>query len=347
MIKLSEMSVSPEVLFDRYFRTRYPSVQAIYRGKQDLDLLEQPELRRLLLGLQTMFNQALNDEQTIREHVDHPPFHLDYISSTEPNALAFRYAGYSFVGITVPLILLIWDVCTRLSRSEKIAFLLGIQSDEQRADALRAVLLQMALYFVVTHEYTHHVHGHVLEAQGDTLPRNEILDDGPSGDLQTQTHEADADGYAAYHLMGNFIGGSYRRLAIEFLGLDSSSSEIQDEVLFSCIAVAVGGFFLLRPVQSLDKLLAYSLTHPPPAARLNVIIKYSIRWCKQNRPELEARMSSDRFTILMTGGAEVFWGEIEGAQKRWQAQADFLRSADGVEYLRKLDASLRDYIAAL
>ena len=30
--------------------------------------------------------------------------------------------------------------------------------------------VQMALYFVVTHEYTHHVHGHVLQAQGDTVP---------------------------------------------------------------------------------------------------------------------------------------------------------------------------------
>jgi hypothetical protein len=341
------MSVPPEVLFDRYFQTLYPSFRRDYKGKQDLDLLEPPEFKKLLLSLQEVLTRTLNDEPSVPEHVDHPPFHLDYINSSKSNALAFRYERYSFVGITVPLILSIWDACVRLSRSEEIALLLGVQIEGKGSDALRVVLFRAVIFFVVTHEYTHHVHGHVAAAEAESMPRNEILDDGPTGDLTGQTFEADADAYAAVHLMANLIGGSARSLAIGFLKLDASPASVQDQVLFSCIAVAVGTFLLLRPVGSLDKKGVYTLTHPPQAARMGVVMRYAINWCKQHRPELGGQMTPDRFNTLMKGAADVFWAAGDDSQKIWVAQTEFLQSPDGIEYLLKLQASLKKHIASL
>ena len=37
-------------------------------------------------------------------HVEHGPFHVDYIDSDIENAVAVAYGGYSFIGVTVALI---------------------------------------------------------------------------------------------------------------------------------------------------------------------------------------------------------------------------------------------------
>jgi hypothetical protein len=340
------MSAPPEVVFDRCLRAGNASSREQYKGKHDLEGLP-PRFKPLLLALQEALNRALSNEQQVPEHVSHPPFHVDYVDSGTVNALAFQCGGYSFIGLTIGLVDSMWEVCHRLSRSEKVASLIRIQIEGEGFDALQAILFRVVLFFVVTHEYAHHVHGNSESVGADFVPFNEILDDGPIGNLRSQTVEADADAYAVDHLMPNFISGAFRPLVIAFLKIESLPLSVQDELIFSCLVVAMCGFFLLRPVPALDSDSVYRLTHPPQAARVNVIMRYAIGWCKTNRPGLEGCMNPDRFNALMTAVAETFWNASDESHKRWVAQTEFLHSPDGLEYLQKLEESLNAYIASL
>lgn len=341
-----ETSLPPEVLFHRYFQTLNPTDRETYKGKLDLDRLEQPLVRSLLTDIQNAFNEALHGEKKdVPEHVDHPPFHLDYINSSAPNALAFRYGGYSFVGITLALINMLWDVCFHLSRSEAIAQLLGIKVTPEEYEALHVVLFRTQLSFVVSHEFTHHVHGHVCPRESESIFPSEILDDGRIGSLEQQALEVDADGYAAYHVLANLIDGTGRAHAVSLLNLETQPSSVQDEALFSCFVVAVGAYLFVRPPQALNPANIYEVTHPPQAARMNCLMQQAIKWCRQNRPSLETWMTLDRFQKLMNAVAEATWGMNGGTD--WAAQTEFLRSEHGVEYFRRLDSRLKAHILSL
>jgi len=121
-------------LFSRFFQELYPYRAPVrpedpdlrpYRGRSDLSRLT-PTLQDQLRGIQSTFNEALRHEKRdVPEHVDHPPFHVDYVDSGIQNALAFRYAGYSFIAITVPLICAMSDACLLLSKSAELVRLLG------------------------------------------------------------------------------------------------------------------------------------------------------------------------------------------------------------------------------
>lgn len=341
------MPIPPEILFHQFFQSEELSRadRQNYKGKQDLDGL-QPEVRSLLIGIQEAFNESLrNEKQDVPEHVDHPPFHFDYIDSSTPNALAFRYEGYSFIGVTMALIDALWDVCVRLSRSEAIATLLGVQLSVEEFDKLHVVLFRTLLSFVVAHEYTHHVHGHVCPRGPEAMFHNEILVGAETGGLERQTLEADADGYAAYHVLANLIDGGARSQAIALLKLEAEPASVQDEVLLSCFVVSVGAYLFVRPAPALDSVSIYELTHPPQAARMNCLIYQAMAWCKQNRPDLQTWMTLDRFQKLMNAAAEAAVGMSGGLV--WGAQTAFLRSEDGSEYFRKLDKNLKAHVQSL
>lgn len=340
------MPIPREVLFHRFFQRLSSAHRETYKGKVDLDRLEQPIVRSLLVAIQKELNEGLRDEKkNVPLHVDYPPFHFDYIDSSTQNALAFCYEGFSFIGITIALINTLFDVCFRLSRSEAVATLLGVRLTPEEYDKFHVVLFRTQLYFVVSHEYTHHVHGHVIPWGSESMFSSEILDDGETGNLEQQTREADADGYAAYHVLANLIDGGGRAQAVSLLKLEVEPSGVQDEVLFSCFVVAVGAYLFVRPPQALDSTNIYKLTHPPQAARMNCLMQQAINWCKHNRPGLEAWMTFDRFKGLMHGVAEATWGMNGG--RDWAAQTAFFQSEDGGEYFRKLDRSLKAHVQSL
>src|SRR5882724_5883891 len=107
------MAVPPEVVFSRFFSQEFPYCPPVrpedpdpreYKGKHDLRGLP-PLLQEQLCDIQELYIEALrNEKQGVMGHVQHPPFHVDYVDSTVLNALAFQYEGYSFIGITVPLV---------------------------------------------------------------------------------------------------------------------------------------------------------------------------------------------------------------------------------------------------
>lgn len=339
------MPVPPEVLFDRFFRTEVPATtRQSYKSKQDLDVLE-PALRSLLVSIQESLNEALRSgRKDIAEHVDHGPFHFDYVDSTVPNAVAFVHNGYSFIGVTMPLINKLLQVCARLSRSEAITTVLGVRLPPEERDALHVVLLRTQLNFVVCHEYTHHVHGHQSIRESGGL-FNEILEDHPDADMvEEQAREMDADGYASYLVLFHLFAEG-RAHSIRLLKADMEPDRIQDELLFDSFVAAVGGFLFVSPPTALDSTRVYNLVHPPQAARMDNIMKSALSWCSQNRPRLQGRMSTERFQMIMNAVAQATWGMNGGSN--WGAQGAFLQSREGSEYLRKLQKRLKAHVQSL
>ena len=86
------------------------------------------------------------------------------------------------------------------------------------------------------------MHGHW---SATFAPVNEILPGDP-GNLESQVHEVDADGYAAYLALENLLNGSLRPTAIELLQLQAFDPPSQDSVLLSCFVLANGAYSLLR-----------------------------------------------------------------------------------------------------
>ena len=340
------MSIPPEVEFDRFLRNELRAEDRhLYKGKQDLDALSQPQLRTLLASIQDALNQALsNEKQDIPEHVPHPPFHFDYVESSVSNAVTFRSKEHSFIGITIPLVYALWEMGVELSGSKEVATILGTVATPEAQEQILGLLFPTQLSFVVSHEYTHIVHGHVLPTEPDSTFPNEILDTG-GGNLALQAHEVDADGYAVYHVLEDLLNGTRRSQAVGLLNLEEKPATIQDETLLSSFVIAVGAFLYIRPPIPLDNIGIYKLMHPPQAARMNYIMHYATTWAKQNRPHLAVWMTNDKFQMLMCAVATATWG-LNGGHN-WQAQATFLRSEEGSTYLKKLDESVKNHIRSL
>lgn len=352
-VGLTTMNVPPEILFHRYFQTRPHLLRDGYRGKADLDRLPPKMLPVSLLELlQHMMNTALLHENTnIPEHVDHDRFHFDYIDSHDPNALAFCADGYSFIAVTIPLLEQLWQASNRLSESTIITSALGVQlTDRQRDDMtvpqrIQVATFRLQLFFIVLHEFTHIVHGHVSRGPSNHGFSNEVLVR-EDGSLEQQAREADADGYAVYFMLANIIDGVQERAhLLDVLGQKDKPTEMQDQILLSSFIIAVAAFFFLRPPQVLTATTAYQLTHPPQAARMNLAMKAIQSWCAQNRPALVAWMTLERFQNLMRAVASAIRGM--NGDNDWSEQVRFLKSNVGTEYFRKLDDRLIQQVKAL
>jgi hypothetical protein len=327
------MALPPEVVFDRYFREveRRPEERGHYWGKQDLAKLR-PQVAAFLIDVQSALNEALkNEKKNVPEHVDHPPFHFDYIASDIANALAFQCGEYSFIGITMPLFSKLWESCVALSKSKGVSALLEIAETPEGEEAILTVMCQTQLTFIVSHEYTHHVHGQLRVSNGG---------------LEAQAFEMDADGYAVYHVLAHLINGPRREQAVQLLGCAHSPSCIQDEKLFSSFVFALGALRLSRSLSPVDLSNVYLLSHPVPVARMNCVMRHAINWCRQNdRPVLAAYMTPNQFQVIMATVEHAISGTT--VTHNWREQAAFLKSEEGSKYLKRLDALVKAHVEAL
>lgn len=334
----SASPLPPEILFHRAFQPDRLSTKdrQRYKGRQDLSKLNQPDAQSFLIRLQEAFNQDLASVGGYR-------FYFDYVEATVENALAFRNEGYSFIGITMPLIDKLWEVCVRLSRSDVVAELVGLEpTGAEDYEKFHALLFRLQLNFVVSHEFTHHFFGHTLCLDTDSVFFNEIAEGIETGNIKSQAQEADADGNAAYLILTNMIDGAGLDHAAMLLKLTSAGSDEQRQAILGCFVVAVGAFFFVRPPIDLARDPIDSLTHPPQAARMDRLMASTIRWCEQyNHGDLAAWMTpDDRFRKLMNGMAVAVWGMNGGVD--WAAQTAFLRSEAGSDYMKRLDAAQKD-----
>ena len=170
-----------------------------------LDQLE-PNFHSLLLLVRSSLTTALNQANAnVTDGVVHPPFHLDYVDSPQPGAFAFQHRDCAFIIINIQMAELLLQLADTLSRAEPILNLLAI--DRTRADLLRTVLFVVELNFLVCHEFTHHIHGHLPAPFGTGLPIWIEFGGIPTGGirLEEQAQEAGADSYAVYIALHHLI----------------------------------------------------------------------------------------------------------------------------------------------
>jgi hypothetical protein len=336
------MAVPPEVVFDRFFQERCPYKPPVrpedpdlrlYRGRDDLSR-HPPMLQEALRRIQEDFNKVLNDERGAPNRLERPSFHFDYVDSSVQNAIAFGYENYLFIGITIPLLNEMEATSKRLCGPEGV---LGILSPNgllrhYEVKALFATFVRIQLQFAISHEYTHHVNGHVpLQGSGSVFA-NEIVDTGEAGSLDQQVLELDADGVATYLVLSDLINGSSRPLVVQALKLDTEPTIVQDEVLLLCFVVAAGSFFLVRKLNDTNSF--YQLTHPPQSVRMMYLMHSAVRWCIRFRPGLEAAVEESRFRTLMDSVATATFGINNPSA--WETQVALLSSESGAAYLNEL-----------
>jgi hypothetical protein len=335
----------PEVVFDRFLRNNIPAqYRGTFKGKLDLEAVLEPDVRTLLIAIQSALNEALrNEKRDVLEHVPHPPIHFDYVEASVSNAIAFRSEQYSFIGVTMPLVCALWDSCAHLSRSTEVAALLGTALDPESQEKMISLLFATQLTFVVSHEYTHIVHG-TLATAPDSIFVDDFVGAG-EGSLMVQAHEIDADGYGVYHLLEDLLNGARRSQSVKLLDLEAKPETVQEAILFASFVIAVGAFFYIRPPIAVDSIDVYELDHPPQAARMNFVMHYATTWAKQKRPHLASGMTLDRFQQLLYAVASATWG-MNGSSN-WQTQTAFLQSEEGSTYINELDRCVKKHIQGL
>jgi hypothetical protein len=230
-----------------------------------------------------------------------------------------------------------------LSAADDVVTGIGLPLTNNR-ELLHVVLFRFLLMFVVTHEYTHHVHGHLRGAVA-AVDADEIVGGALNGTLARQAREADADGYAAYFVLAYWLDSAEgRQQALSGLDIEGISPALQDAALFSCFLVTATGFTFLRQPESLDRDTAYLRTHPQ-SVRLNLLTWFVMKWCREFRPALGASMTRARYQSLVDVVASVVWtGEHAAA---WSAQMAFLRTADGAAYVHALIVEVDAFRAGL
>jgi hypothetical protein len=313
-----------------------------YRGRQELAELE---LMSLLATIKTTMNVALAGRKRLAEHFDDLPFHFDYIESDLSNALAFRDDSYAFIGVTIPLVTQMLETSAVLSQSARVRQVLGLGDTSAIKDGLSAVLFQSLLSFIVTHEFTHHVHGHIIRKPDTSKFFSEFDSADGNGTLQRQADEADADGYAAYHVLANFIDSPLRENIASALELRGKPTEVIDQTAFLSFVVVACAHLSSRKLIDLEREDILNLSHPPQAARLDYLMRHALLWCEANRPLLVGWMTQERFRQVMEVIAEELWG-IE-SRRPWATQTAFLSSDNGKEYLRQISSLIDAQKAAL
>ena len=337
------MPTPPEVLFDRYIRNYLPlAMRESYKGRLDLDidlLSKYPEMRDILVAAQEAFQLKLRDTPERPGEVPYQPIHLDFIDSADVNAMAFRYEGFSFIGITFGLVVNLLKTCIQLADSEYVSkgFLAGISEPAKRMHIVR-LCQSIQLNFVIWHEFTHIIHGHVDPSFGDEIG-NET-----QGSIECQAQEVDADSYATWVILNGMLQDPSRQQSANFFGLQSAPRELQDLTFFAAFVLSVGSYFYLRPPAIMHEVDVYNRSHPPQVARMHFVMDMAAR-LTADRQHIVSRMNLDRFRAFMGTIATAIHG-AEGLGN-WDAQNAFFQSEKGIKYLETLTGAFNNVRSSL
>jgi hypothetical protein len=293
-----------------------------------------------------MLNAALAAEKDVPQHADHDPFHFDYVDSDEPNALALCGDGHSFIGVTIPLLDRRWQPASSVAESADVATLLDMRlSDDERASMsdeqrIAVVIFRLELLFIVLHEWTHVVHGHVRKVDNAGFATEVLACN--DGNIEQQARESDADGYAAYHMLENIINGQERAHIVSVLIMGDKTSDVQEKLLLCCFIIAVAAYLFTCEPQTVSSETAYTFEHPPQALRMNLLMKNVKTWCYQNRQALHEWLTLQPFQRQMNLVAAATWGMNGGDD--WSEQITFLKSPEGRAYAEKVDVTLIEQV---
>jgi hypothetical protein len=328
----------PEVILDRWVKAKSRSHRGFdgYVGKLDIERVESASFRSFLYFVQEATNVALRSENANASGgVKHPPFYFDYLHVREDikNAHAFQHGGFSFIVATLPLVELLWDLSQRLSRSALVQGLLRIDPGKVRLEALQALLFQFQLSFLVSHEYTHHVHQHCEQKNAIAGVWTEFPQNETNGNIDCQALELDADGYAIYLVLANYLREGARASSLSQLKIQDLPSIEADEILLMCFFLAVTTFFCSVWPEEIKMSSIGQLTHPPAPVRIEYAIRIAQMWCGQNGSVAESWFGAERFRALFLAAVEAIGGTT---RQGWDAHISFLRSAEGTNYDRRL-----------
>jgi Protein of unknown function (DUF2442) len=329
----------PEVILDRWIKergSRHESGFSGYLGTLDIERVETLSFRSFLYLIRNAMNEALLLEgPNASGGMEHPPFHFDFVDVEHgiENAHAFQHAGLSFIAVTLPMVELIWNVSHRLSRSRLVLERLSLGPEVNR-DAFQGLLFQMQMNFLVSHEYTHHIHGHVPGPnRGEAEVWSEFSNHTTSGNLQSQAEELDADGYAEFLVLAHLLRGERRNTALAQCGRAELQGVDGDKLLLTCLFLSLLAFFCSFWRGATATASIYDLQHPPPPVRFTYAIRVAEMWCGQNKSVPQAWFNAAQFQELFRAAAETVGGT---AREAWDTQMAFLHSADGAEYDRRL-----------
>lgn len=223
-----------------------------------------------------------------------------------------------------------------LSQSVELSALFRLRPSAVDYNELQGTLFYVLLSFVVGHEWTHHVHGH-LAGRGAALYEN--LSGGFRRDLGAQIEELAADGYSAYHTLHSLI--DHRVDFVRVLTFAEPVPEgVMDEILLAFFVTAIAGYMFLWPAPDLHVDAIYELSHPPQAARMNSLMHEVAGWSRQTNPALGDWLRT-HFQELMGVTAEAVLGA--DARGVWANQNAFLRTPEGAAYGRALTEGIDHY----
>jgi hypothetical protein len=325
--------IHPEIILDRLARNE-PEFSS-YAGKLDVWRVEPPSFRTLLSTLQIQINEALRLENANASGgVEHPPFHFDYLVAPDEikNAHAFQREGFSFIVVTLPLVVTTLDVAQRLSRSAIVLQLLHLNLGALESEILQGFFAQIQMLFLISHEYTHHVHEH-LSRRDQSGVWTEFPHRANCGNIDSQAEELDADGYAAYLVLTHLLRGERRKSALIQLGRADMPATDCDELLLSCFFLAVIAFFCTFWREKIDPSSVHQLTHPTPRVRIKYVIEVAKMWCGQFDSVSQSWFSPSRLQDIFCAASD---GIGKTTRQHWDADISFLSSADGDRYYQML-----------
>ena len=324
----------PEISFHRYFSTLPPYQQKRYSGRLEMAGFGVPELAEAFEAIRNEINARW---QAYANRIQAPDgavnLYLDYIDSTEVNAITFGHEEAYFVGITNKMLIHFSTTSEALWRLNPLRELLEIDLTVEVRNFLFRATLMIQLQFISSHELGHLFHGHI---ERTSLQEEFDEEESPApaasshNKMTDQAHEVEADGYAVHMLLDNLITTDsgdqiYRRLG---------SALVKEDCTLTLLLLSVGAlFFFLRP-RDFDPAKVRTLDHPFALARMNVVLNDFKGWCALNRPGLEEWATVEKFQRVM---ACVGQAANKAEQlSAWTRQGEFLKSPDGERYMSDL-----------
>ena len=327
------MPLPPDIVFHRAVREKHPG------GLADLDdpsaearwALSSNELQVFRL-VRDSLNGALSNVLPNELHCNTGSLYFNYIATDSATAEAFASETHSLIGMSVPMARDLLRRASRVGASPDVRVAIDLPHRSADVDHVPLAVAFLAMLFVASHEYCHHVLGHLSSALPPDDPRRAAL----PGRLQSQTTELAADGYASMHLLQHAVRGDFRAVLGEMLALDGRDEPDCDRCLFLVVLVAVAATWFGTPPAVLDEHGIYQLPHPPRAVRLSAYMRHATIWAA-NCPSLADVIDRQGFANLMylVGVAS---GDPRNADSRQQHA--FMRSNEGQAYLKVLHDNL-------
>ena len=336
---MEKQALPADVLFHRFFQDCvHPPNKAHYTGKLVLERLADTLLAGFLARIQTALNESLaRTRETLPTLGVQLQFHFDYIDADVANALAFRYGGYAFIGITMPLIQRLIRISTTLSANSDVAGVLKLSASGRESSAGFALFTVQEL-FVASHEFGHHVFGHTSECTERVEFWNEVVLNQDDGSIEDQARETQADSYGVYLVLNQLIDTPQRRNILDMLGHSELSEVEANEVLLSLFILSIGSYLFVQSPQAVNAENIYSFTHPPQAARMNSIMQTVETWCNSRYPSLTPWVTHAHFNRCMAAVGEATL-DMNGGGKNWDEQTSFFSSEQGAQYFSSLSTA--------